>query len=101
MKRRAKRAFALVGVLAVPLLLLGSSGAGAALPKAPDLSSKAAIVEYLQSIGVDMNLEIRIVHEGGTFNSAHVGLLETGCLNSLSGEYTRAKDKGQRAKSSQ
>src|SRR5437867_536341 len=50
--RRAKRAFALVGVLAVPLLL-GSSGAGAGLPKAPDLSSRAAITKYLQSIGVD------------------------------------------------
>src|SRR5207249_6552027 len=46
------RAFVLVGIFALPLLL-GSSGAGAALPKAPDLSSRAAIVSYLQSINVD------------------------------------------------
>ena len=52
MKRRARRAFVLVGILALPLLL-GSSSVGAALPKAPDLSTKAAIVAYLQSINVD------------------------------------------------
>jgi hypothetical protein len=53
MKRRAKQVFALVGVLAVALLTPASGGAGSALPKAPDLSSPAAIVKYLQSIGVD------------------------------------------------
>src|SRR5438067_1843033 len=52
MKRRARRAFVLVGILVLPLLL-GSSSVGAALPKAPDLSTKAAIVAYLQSINVD------------------------------------------------